>query len=83
MSDPVEEIVEIALNDAGIGYVRAERMRDMPNLDFYLPDHGIYIECKRFSTPRTAEQIEDVNNVILLQGLEAAYFFAALLDRAT
>lgn len=73
--DPVEAIIRQALDRAGLPY-----RRDDP-LDFELPsgDRRLAIECKRFYTPRIAEQLEGRDNVILVQGLEAARFLACLL----
>lgn len=74
MGDPIEDIVEVGLRRAGIAFTR-DGEADLP-LDFYLPEFGVYIECKQFSTPRKADQIEGVDNVIVIQGKTAAKLFA-------
>ena len=82
MSDPVEEIVADALNRRGIRYQReGEAGAPDHKLDFHLPDFGVAIEVKRFATPRSAAQLERHDNTILIQGIEAARAFAAMLAR--
>lgn len=79
--DPVEAVIEKALADAKI---RFERGRGQPvdaGLDFYLPDLGIYIECKQFHTERIAEQMSRAENVIAIQGMKAAIIFGKLINR--
>jgi len=49
-------------------------------LDFYLPDQKIFIECKRFHTPRTSSQLEGRTNVILVQGWEAVVGICNLIS---
>jgi hypothetical protein len=75
--DRVEATIELGLEAAGIRYRRAD---DNPrHLDFYLPDLDIYIEVKRFHTPRTAEQMERVPDIIVVQGLKAAVAFVKMI----
>ena len=74
-SDPMERLVEAALQDAGIAYVTDRGGRNASGLDFRLPDHGVEIEVKRFHTPRSVEQTSRAPNVILLQGETAIRFF--------
>ncbi len=69
--DPVERIVRQTLERLDIAYTR-----DNP-LDFECA--GFAIECKQFATPRTAGQIGDRTDVILIHGLQAARAFAALM----
>jgi hypothetical protein len=77
MLDPVEQVVEQALIKAGIPYARE---RENPaGLDFYLTEQKLYIEVKRFHTPRAVEQMSRVPEAILIQGLEAAKWFAEML----
>lgn len=77
-SDPVENTVAIALKGAGIRYVHESQNKDQV-LDFYLPDLRCYIECKAFSTDRTAQQVKD-KQVIVVQGYKAASAFAAIIN---
>ncbi len=76
--DPMERIVAIALNDAGIDYVRDYGGENPSGLDFRLAN-GIEIEVKRFHSPRIADQMARAENVIAVQGKEAVEFFAGLL----
>lgn len=75
--DPVEALVAQALTDAGIGFV--SDVNNPSRLDFRL-ENGIEIEVKRFHSPRIAEQMARAENVIAIQGMEAAQFFADLLQ---
>lgn len=77
--DPVEKIIEDALTDAGVAFKR-EVESDTCRLDFYLPDVGVYIECKQFHTPRIADQMARAPNVIAIQGMDAARAFAAMIS---
>ncbi len=69
-NDPIERIIADGLDRAGISYVCPS------GLDFYLPSHGIHIEAKQFSTPRTEKQMSREGNVIVVQGRQAASIFA-------
>lgn len=64
MSDPVEDEVQTILTDLGIQF-----HRDVHDLDFWLPHQSLYIECKRFFTPRVVSQMTRAENVIVVQGL--------------
>ncbi len=78
-NDPIETILEDALYEAGIDYVKETDIR-ASGLDFYLPEYDLHIEVKQFHTPRIAEQMSRVKNVIAIQGVEAAKFFAKILE---
>ena len=71
INDPIEKIVADALDKANVSY-----RHDDP-LDFECD--GFAIEVKQFSTERTAKQIGDRTDVILIQGRSAADAFANLL----
>lgn len=76
-TDPIERIVAVALRAAGIAY-------EMPNgstgdLDFYLPEPDVRIECKQFYSPRIAEQMSRFSDVIVIQGRAAAEQFARMV----
>lgn len=73
ISDPVERAVAEGLQKAGIKF---QHGLSHPNLDFYLPDLDIHIECKRAFTPRITEQMSRFDRVIVIQSLEAARAFA-------
>jgi transcriptional regulator with XRE-family HTH domain len=79
--DPLERMVEEALQRAGIRYVTDHGGANASRLDFHLPDHGVDIEVKRFHTDRIAEQMARAPNVIALQGLEAVRFFCAAVEK--
>ena len=48
-------------------------------LDFYLPDHDIYIEVKKFHTDRVLKQLESQDNIILVQGDKSVKFLEGIL----
>lgn len=53
MTDLVERRIEDLLDRNAIDYLRPEETNDDPtNLDFYLTEYGLYIECCRFLTAR-------------------------------
>ncbi len=83
-TDPVERIIFDALTDADIpflmdgdvGYKMAER------LDFkVMVDPVIFIECKQFHTPRSNEQLTRSPNIILIQSIASAKFFADMIRK--
>lgn len=78
ITDPAECIIADGLNDAGISFVHETQNKDQ-KLDFFLPDFGVFIEVKQFSTPRTADQIKDREDVIVVQGKHAARQFVQML----
>lgn len=53
------------------------------NLDFHLPDLGVFIEVKAMHTPRISDQMTRAANVIALQGEAAVRFFAEVVERQT
>lgn len=75
ITDPVEQVIAEALRDNSIEFLHDSQGGTM-NLDFYLPDQGIYIECKRFHSQRIDEQMSRVKNIIAIQGMAAAEFFS-------
>ena len=80
-TDPLEEALAQALKQAGIAFVR-ERGGLIPvGLDFYLPDHDLYIEVKRFHSDRIGPQMARAANVIAIQGLDAVRWFCGQLTR--
>jgi len=80
--DPVEKMVALTLTKRGIKYVHnvIAPTSNVRTLDFHLPEYGLYIECKRFSTDRLHDQIKGLTNVIVIQGIEAAASFDQLLN---
>lgn len=81
LSDPMEKIIQAALESADIAYTTDVGGGNPVGLDFYLPDHDLHIEVKQFHTPRIAEQMARAPNVIAVQGVVAAKWIAALIDR--
>lgn len=79
--DPIELIVAAGLRLAGMPFVH-ESDNKKQNLDFYLPNVDVYIECKQFPTDRTSAQIAGFSNVIVIQGRRAAETFVSLLRPA-
>jgi hypothetical protein len=79
--DPMEAVLERGFEAAGIAYRRGD---DGPRrLDFYLPTLDIYVEVKRFHTPRIAEQMSRVPDIIVIQGMKAAVTFVKMLGAYT
>jgi hypothetical protein len=50
-------------------------------IDFYLPDYGVSIECKRFHTERSLKQLSEHREIILIQGMVAAIAFKTMLTK--
>lgn len=79
--DPLEAGVERWLIGAGIKYRRADDMKT--RLDFFLPDHNVYIECKRFETPRTNDQLQRATDIIVVQGGASLRFLQSLIPASS
>lgn len=75
-ADPMEEATEKWLLMNRIKY---RRMDAEIGLDFYLPDFDLYIEVKRFHSPRIGEQMSRAENVIVIQGIKSFDFIMDLL----
>jgi hypothetical protein len=76
--DPMERRIARALDTAGIAYTR----QSVTNLDFELHDgSGVFIEVKRMHSPRIAEQMSRVKNVIAVQGDVAVEWLAKQIER--
>ena len=76
--DPVERSIAELLNSLKINYIH-DSEKGSGNLDFYLPDHDLHIECKAFYSERIIKQIKDKRNVIVVQGYKSADFLRDLL----
>lgn len=74
INDPVERIVADALTRAGVPFTTGDE--NAAGLDFYLPDHDLYIEVKQFHSPRIEEQMSRAANVVAVQGRAAAEWLA-------
>jgi len=75
ITDPVEKVIAGALCANDIEFIH-DSQGGTNGLGFYLPDSGVYIECKRFHSARIDEQMSRVKNIIAIQGMEAAWFFS-------
>lgn len=80
-SDPVEQVIYDALLEGGWNFTNDPE--ETAGLDFKLnrPDFPVYIECKRFYAPRVAVQLGRANDIIVVQGIEAAFLFARMLTK--
>lgn len=78
LTDPLERTIAEALDFAGIGYETDLGGGNPSGLDFKLAN-GIEIEVKRFHSPRIAEQMSRVPNVIAVQGKEAVEYLAEMI----
>jgi len=81
INDPVEQVVADALSLNGIEFTH-ESENKAQGLDFYIPSLGLLIECKRFHTDRIDDQVKNLTNVIVVQGMDAAHAFYQLLNAA-
>ena len=75
MTDPMEQIIASALDDAGFSFATGEGGGNASGLDFRL-ESGIEIEVKRFHSPRIAAQMARADNVIAVHGEQAVRFLA-------
>lgn len=81
-----EKIVRDALEGRGVRFVfhgehrgpKADKLQK--GLDFFLPDHAVYIECKDYHSDRIAGQMARDENVIAIQGTKSAELFAKLIS---
>ena len=73
---PIERRFEVICESAGIAY---ERDDERSGLDFYLPDHDVFVEVKQFHSVRIAGQMARKLNVIAIQGVGAMEAFAKML----
>lgn len=87
MDDPLEVAFAKMLMDAGIEFTRPERdAREPTNLDFYLPEIGIYVEIKQFHTPRIADQLAQLpqqKSALVLVGPQSVKDFMMLIAALT
>jgi hypothetical protein len=79
--DPMEMLVAEALARAGVRFEH-DFSGKTKGLDFFLPEHDIFIEVKRFHSDRIGEQMSRAENVIAVQGKAAVEFLAVALGRA-
>ena len=60
---------------------RTSEMEFGQRIDFILTDFNVAIECKRFHAPRVLKQLEANPEIILIQGMQAALAFKAMLEK--
>lgn len=83
MPCPLERDIADALTAAGIRFVQEhDGKEETQHLDFFLPDHRVYIEVKRFHADRVVKQMARVDNIIVVQGIEAVRMFCAVVASA-
>ena len=76
--DPVEHEIQLGLEEAGIPYtISHDRGPDFQVIG------GPAIECKRFYSPRAIKQLEGQENILLVQGLEAAKWLRSVMKGTT
>jgi hypothetical protein len=68
-----------AVDSAGIQYLTDYEGRSPKNLDFYLPDHDLYLEVKGGHSERISNQMARDFNVIAIQGIKSVAFVVKLL----
>lgn len=78
ITDPLEQMVATALDEAGIEYVHESQITGQRH-GFLLTKRRIYIEVKRFHTDRVTDQLALADNVILLQGIDAVSVFCQIV----
>ena len=74
MKDHLENAIEKALIEAKIKYKTKQR------LDFYLPQHDVYIEVKQYHSDRSNDQLKSQENVIFIQGKKAVELFCKMIN---
>lgn len=78
--DVMEDSIERWLLANSIRYRRADDMKT--HLDFFLPDFNVYIEVKRYHTPRIADQLQRAPDIIIIQGGASMRFLESLIARS-
>ena len=78
MEDQVEKIIYEGLDKRRIEYSR-NKVTGGREIDFYLPEFDLWIEVCQFYTPRKIKQLENIPNIILIQGRHAASLFISLI----
>lgn len=72
-SDELEELIGDTLTSCDIRFERSQR------LDFFLPDHDVYLEVKKYHSDRSSSQLSSQDNVILIQGAKSVKFICHIL----
>jgi len=74
-TDFLEASLGKTLETNGVDFTHESEVKHEPVIDFYLPDHDIYIEVKQFYSDRIIKQLQSQQNVIVIQGRKAVDFF--------
>ena len=82
MDDLLEKLLSDKLKELNIQF-RKDEPTTLGTIDFYLPEHKIFIEVCQFYTDRKIKQLSGVKDVILIQGLSAVIAFTRLLGGIT
>lgn len=77
--DPCEMVILDALEASGERVV--PESQNPTHMDFYLPRVDVHIEVKQYHSPRIEAQMARADNVIAVQGIEAARWLADLIRR--
>ncbi len=81
LSDPLEQYIADSLTRAGIPFVHESQDAQMTKaLDFFLPDHLVYLEIKGGHSNRIVGQMGRAMNVIAIQGVKSVDFICKLLS---
>lgn len=79
-ADDLETDLGRALTTAGIPHTHESECPGQ-RLDFFLPEDNLYIEIKRYHSPRIATQAAHADNIIFLQGKPAVDFFIKMISK--
>lgn len=83
LSDPLEQYIADSLTRAGISFIHETQDHEATlNLDFFLPEHGVYLEIKGGHTSRISKQMSRAFNVIAIQGVKSVDFICKLLSKS-
>lgn len=80
-SDFLEKEIAETLSASDIRFIHESKGKNQ-RLDFFLPDHNVYIEIKQYHTDRINEQLKLKENIILLQGKKSVRLFKELLTKS-
>lgn len=83
ISCDLEKDLAEALNDAGIRFIHGSEKGSLQRLDFYLPEHDVYLEVKKFHSERSGAQLSSQENVILIQGRQSVALFIKMIGKFT
>jgi hypothetical protein len=72
-ADDLEERISKLLNFMNVEFTHESENKEQV-LNFYLPQHDIYIEVKKFHTDKVNNQLKLKDNVILFQGIKTIKF---------